>query len=171
MGRAGPVGCPYNLLHGWVVIEFSVISHEVQLLYLPLSGRLVSHSCEWIKLTGGRTEPCGAQAVKASHASALYPLTGKRVSLHHHTLSCHLHVCYQRLQNENEHTHSGPTWSNPCCHGDRVLSRFSCWLWLSLKKSSFFILIGAHTICKVNGNYFNMDTVVSALIYASFKRD
>ncbi len=143
----GPVGCPYNSLHGWVVIEFRVISHGVRLLYLPLSGRLVSHSCEWIKLTGGSTEPCGAQAVKTSPASALptgaalYPLTGKTVSLRHYALSCHLRVCYQRLQNENEHTHSGPTWSNPCCHGDRVLSRFPCWLRLSLKKSSFLFLL------------------------------
>lgn len=71
VGRAGPVGCPYNSLHGWVVIEFSVISHGVRLLYLPLSGRLLSHSCEWIKLTGGKTEPCGAPAVQTSPASAM----------------------------------------------------------------------------------------------------
>ncbi len=90
-----PVGCPYNSLHAWVVIEFREISHGVRLLYLPLSGRLFSHSCEWIKLTGGSTEPCGAQAVTTSTASALptgaalYPLTGKTASLRRYALSCH----------------------------------------------------------------------------------
>lgn len=120
---------------------------------LPTSIRLVSHSCEWIKLTGGRTESCGAQAVKASPSSALstgaapYPLTGKILSL---STVTHLAAACMFVIKDYKMKTNTPTQAQPdqtlvvmvteFCHGSLVD-------WGSRKKSSLFILIGAWTIC------------------------